>query len=703
MMPFERVFRDKDGFTTVGVALALLITLSLVFSSAQVYRINSASAETQAVADAAALAAMNEVAEFVIVVRFCDAVLLTMSLTSLVVLGLSVAAMCTPVTFELSGTLLQMSGKVAEARDSFALKAEEMLNKLQRALPVLAAANAMSTAQANGSGEGRYVALAVLVPWEGQPLVVGSGEALSQAVGEVSQNSENLKEHAQQAEVAAEKANQAKTIAFEHDCGFNPGYCMYERASSLAGLGGASNPYYASVDAWSFSVALSRARAYYAARSANEVAGGLSVEERARSALRSRLYDYARDVLSGAYVKETEGSFQARFPLLPKNTAEMRETELYTEEAYPVSSSDDGLVMHAWSGCPGVQGSFSLGSISQMETGDYETCDLCGFTASSMGKVAAASSSIESGFEYHYRAVAEAASEYQKARADLDPLSQNVEETATGLFGEIENAFKQVSGDRLLPEPPGSQGVVALVVNPGPVPMGFLSGFVESQASISVRAALSAATMVEEPAGEGGDVIASALDGLGAESSSLVNAASIALSCWSCLLQAYSDGYRSLQKAVSVAADAVSFESSSGLGVWAVSALDEMVVSSGLQPADLNACKPVLVNSHHVASGSMDSFCATLMGVKQQSAAYAGGSLAQLAASVGNAAIDAVFGQGDAIQIATIQIVGPGGPVVPIEITLPPAVRGATSDLVDRAAAAFGDAVARFTGVRVWE
>ena len=55
------LFRDEEGSTTVGVALALLISLSLIFTSAQVYRVNSAAADVQDVADAVALAAENEV------------------------------------------------------------------------------------------------------------------------------------------------------------------------------------------------------------------------------------------------------------------------------------------------------------------------------------------------------------------------------------------------------------------------------------------------------------------------------------------------------------------------------------------------------------------------------------------------------------------------------------------------------------------
>ena len=37
------LFRDEEGFTSVGVVLALLLKLSLVFSAGQVYRLNAVS------------------------------------------------------------------------------------------------------------------------------------------------------------------------------------------------------------------------------------------------------------------------------------------------------------------------------------------------------------------------------------------------------------------------------------------------------------------------------------------------------------------------------------------------------------------------------------------------------------------------------------------------------------------------------------
>ena len=87
---------DEDGMTTVGMVVSLLLALSMIFSSAQVYRIQSVSSRVQSVADAGALAAGNVVAEFMVAVRVCDSVALSLSLTSLTSTGLGVVACCVP-------------------------------------------------------------------------------------------------------------------------------------------------------------------------------------------------------------------------------------------------------------------------------------------------------------------------------------------------------------------------------------------------------------------------------------------------------------------------------------------------------------------------------------------------------------------------------------------------------------------------------
>lgn len=210
---------------------------------------------------------------------------------------------------------------------------------------------------------------------------------------------------------------------------------MYERAGRLAGLSGADNPLFASVDSWSFSVPLERARVYYRERLLSERPASDSAEEQARSALRKRFYAYAISELREAFVHETADSFSASFPRFPRNTEQMRATRLYTEPVYPVTVDGELPVMHAWDGCPEAGLVDYYGSAEEWESGSFETCPACKFTASALGSVASASTSIDNGFEYHYDAVAQAAADYQKARADAEPLSRAAKGKAEGPFG----------------------------------------------------------------------------------------------------------------------------------------------------------------------------------------------------------------------------------------------------------------------------
>ncbi len=702
-------FRDEEGLTTAGMVLALLVTLSLVFSAGQVQRIGAASSKVQNVADAAALAAENAVAEFMIVVRVADAAVLSLSLTSLAATGLGVAALCTPATAAASETLLSAGRDIARARNSFAEKAAAGLNKLQRALPFLAAANAASVASANGDGSAGYLALAVLAPAEGEEIKVGSNAAAAALEDEVDGSAEAVRQAAEEAEEAAERANEAKRRAFEHDCGAAPTYCMYERARTLAGMEGSDNPLFRSVDAWSFSVALKRAQAYYPRRLAVERPEGGSVEEQARSRLRTRFYGFAVEEMGRGYVRESAESFDALFPRLPRNTDEMRGTRLYTEEAYPVSVDEEGReVMHAWEGCPEAAGAARLGSIAQMEAGSGPTCPACGFTAASMGKVAAASTSIENGFEYHYGKVAEAAEEYRKARDELDPLAAEVRERAGGLFDRVGEAFGEAAGMRIDARPPGALGVVALVASTGATDgaRGWESPFVRSAGTLGTRAAVSAATLVADPSGEGGSVVSSLLDGLADQGGAAVGALGIVLDCWSGLLEAYAEGQDALAGAVSSALDGLPLAGASGLGAWASDALEGAVAAAGLEPADLDALKPALVNSAHVAEADDGAFSAQLLALKGQAVAHPLASNDVFASIVGLVeggaveAIDAVDGR---IVIAEVRLLGDGGPAIPIELALPPAAKEAAVDLVGRLADGLRSVYAQVTGVRVWE
>lgn len=250
-IPAKLTFRDEDGFTTLTVVVALLVTLSLIFSTAQVYKVSSASADIQSVSDSSCQAAENQVAEFMILVRVADSVILSLSLAGIVVTGLGVVCMCTPVTAAASDLLLEAADKMFKARDSFAEKSAGALNQIQKALPFISAVKAYQIASSNNGGtfDANYMAISILMPGEGMEIKPGNIDNLKEELEDVEAHSDEIKEAAAEAEELAKQANEAKQRAFMADCGNNPNYCMYERAKNKAYMDGPDNPLYNSVDA----------------------------------------------------------------------------------------------------------------------------------------------------------------------------------------------------------------------------------------------------------------------------------------------------------------------------------------------------------------------------------------------------------------------------------------------------------------------
>ena len=699
-------FRDECGFTTFGSVLALLIALSLLFTAAQVQRISSASAEVQDVADAAALAAQNEVAEFMTVVRVCDALVLTMSLTGIVATGLGVAALCTPATAFAAEPLLSAGKSIIKARDAFSEKASAGLDRLQALVPFFSAANAAAVAQANGSARGRsYLALALPCPSSGEPIGIGPLEGAGELADDAQSQAADIQEAAAHAEELAEDAQEIKEKAFLRDCGDAPGYCMQERAATLAGLDGRDNPLYRSVDSWSFSVALDRAKAYYAARLAQEAPEGPSVEEQAQSQLRKRFYEFANEELASAYVREQEGSFEASFPRFPRSTDEMRSTRLYTDASYPLSRGADGPMLHAWRGCPNAAGASEAGSLSQMEREGFATCPLCSLTAASLGKVAAASTSIENGFEYHYSAVAAAAAEYQDAIQKLEPAAEEVKGKAGGLLERCAELLGAAGESRIEASPPGAMGSIVLVASASDVPAAgaFPNAFSGSSGTLGLRAAVSAASLLGDGADEQGDALSTLLDGFGDQVAA--GPAGIVLDCWSGLLRAYADGQGAVDDALEGAVSALPLASASGLGTWAAGAFEDAVSALGLQPASLDALKPVLVNSAHVAAKDDGAFSARLLSLKREAVENPSMSADALSGIVGSAEqvlADGIDSASREIEIASIELFE-GGPSVTLRIGIPPAVTEGAGGLVRDAADAARGLIGSMTGVRPWE
>lgn len=689
----ERAFFKEDGgFSTVGMVLAMLITLSLIFSSAQIYKLQSASANVQNVADAAALAAENQVASFYIVAQVCDAIVLSMSLMGICSAGLGIACLCTPFTAEFSTLFIDAAEKVFNARNSFAREASEGLSKLQKALPFIAAAQAFSIALSNSGTEGTYFGCAVLFPVEGEETKIDELENADGLMRDIEKEEDVIRESAQRAEDAAREANEHKMVAFEADCGNDPGYCMYQRAATLAGMSGSSNPIYRSVDAWSFSVALKRAQSYYPARLAIEVPQDNSVSEQANSAIRANFYKYASDEMKKGFVRENieTGEFEAYFPRLPRNTSQMRETALYVDPVYPLClSSDETRMLHAWSGCPGAQSQepIGFGSISLMESEGFDICSDCGLSAVSVGKVAAASSSIENGFEYHYLIVANEAEAYQSALERLKPEKDTVKSKVEGLFGELRQLAEKAISMRIQVSPPGHYGAVSIVMcADGISSESFLpSSFVSSGGTLGARAAISAATLAEDDSQETKNAITSLLDGF-SNASGVPGGFSRLLDLWSAVLRAYSDGYEAIVAGVRESLGKLPLVGQSGLGSWVSEKLVSIIEDLGLQPAELSAYKPVLVNSGYILRADGKSVSQGFLKVKTtfSSVPVSGSFLSAAISALGSISSDLAIEGENKLLIASVDFFGIDGVSFPFSIALPPAVSGTTSSAIDQ-------------------
>lgn len=699
------IFHDEQGFSSVGMAVALLLTLALLFTAGKVYCTTSASAEIQEVADAAALAAENVVAEYMIAVRLCDAMALTLTLTGVTVTGLGVAALLVPAAAPSATQLLDAGKRLFEARDSFAEKATAGLAKLQKALPFLAAANAASVGQANSGGTAgaNYLALGVLVPATGKSFDAEALPEASSLQDAIDEEADELQDEAARAEEAAQQANEIKRRAFMRDCGDNPSPCSYERAAHLAGLSGDENPLYQSVDTWSFNVAFQRARDYYEARLRNEAPLNNSVEEQANSALRTVFYEYMSEEVSQCYMAD-DGSCVSRWGY--RNTAELRQTRLYTAALFPVSAGEGLPLLHAWSGCPAASGATRNGSLSEMEAGGWETCETCAFTAASLGKVPSASSLATSGFEYHYREIAQLALEYSEAYRAAQESAERVKECAANIFDAISEVLEALKAQRISAEPPGRAGAIAVVVNTTSTDTSgwFNSAFASDSGALGTRAAVSASTLLAESSDEGRTVISSFLDGF-AEQGVAVGALRGVLDCWSGMLRAYADGQSAVTNAVRQAGEAIPLESASGLGTWAADAFGSLMEGLGLQPAKLDALKPVVLNTAYVARADDGSFGARFLETKERAMSLSGPTaspFASLVTNVEEGALDELNRAGEGIQVAVIELPFGLGEQ-PLVIALPPAARDAAGGFISSIANGVRGAAASITGVRPWE
>lgn len=592
---------DEGGYTSVAVAVSLLVCFVLVFACAAGTWTRGRSADVQPVADAAALAGSNVVGSYATVATLLDACVLSMGIAGMVTMGVGLVASAVPGLSGAGAATTKAASGVLDARQRFATTAARGLRAIEGTLPLAIVARSAAVVDANDEGGLDYTGCAVPFPQVSET----DFSALDKEVdgGEMEGHAEDLREASDRAKAAQDAADAAEYEGWLADCGNEPRN-MQERAGRLAGLGGGANPDYPSPEGWDFGVALSRARSYYAQRLRIEGPEGGGIEALTDSAVRSAFFEFALGEVSRAtFVEHGDKSVDADLPELPRNTGQMRQTSLYTDARWPCTAEEAGRTLHSVASCPGAQGASSgSASLAQLEAGAVAVCDVCDMEASDMGKVAAASTSIDNGFEHYWQRVVEASRDFERARDELAQAERDMREASERSSSAFEQALSQLAAPRPRLRPAGAWGCVSVVARgagtsvPTELTRAFLSG-----SELPAAAAVSASTLAPDESTRDGDVLtgffAAVVEGAPDGVAGLV--ASFA-GLWSSVLEGYAQAYDGVGSVVADALDVVEGVGAGSIASWLKGRLSDLVAAAGLEPVDLRQRKPVLVNSQSV-------------------------------------------------------------------------------------------------------
>ena len=601
------LFIEDGAYTTLSSAVVILVVLTLLFSSAAAIWSMSRAGDTQAAADSGALAGANVVASYHTAATVVDASILSLGLAGFATIGTGLVAILIPGAELAAGDMVDTGIEIIKTRNKFAKSASKGLQKIEMALPYLVAARATQAVSAQDTEGATYTATALAVPRTSESdFVALEGSEISTDV--IKDTSKDLERAADELQKASEETAKAKERAWLADCGgSDPASvgscsCMWERARSLAKLSDIENPHYASSVTWEPQVALDRAKAYYRLRLANEAPQGSSVETKAESAARKAFYTYASAEVNRAYITEDGDRTTSYIPLLPRNTDEVRATELYTDAAWPTSTNDGKTYLHYGTSCPNYKKGTPGGLASVAAYDGQDKCNRCHFGVSSLGAVAAPSTSIENGFEYHFDEFKGALEDYVECRNKELELMRQTEDEADRAGNAFDEAIKALSGERPRIAPPGRNGVVAFAVSGAISSPAELSSSFNAAVRLGERGAISAAVLAPDDATAQNNVLSRFFSTLEERSGGVAGVLDGVMDVWGRLLVGYGDIQGSADELMGEMIDGLG-GGSGALGSIA-SRLGDTVSASvaalGLEPCDLRLRKPVLTDTANV-------------------------------------------------------------------------------------------------------
>ena len=481
------------------------------------------------------------------------------------------------------------------------------MQKIETALPYLIAARATQAVSAQDTDSVTYTGTALAVPRTSESdFVALEGSEIS--TDAIKDTSKDLERAADELQKALEETAKAKERAWLADCGgsvpasVGSCSCMWERTRSLAKLSGEQNPHYASSISWEPQVALDRAKTYYRQRLADEKPQGSSVETKAESAARKAFYTYASTEVNRAYVTEDGDEVASYIPLLPRNTDEVRATELYTDTVWPTSAIDGKTYLHYGTSCPNYKKGAPCGLASVAAYDGQDKCNRCHFGVSSLGAVAAPSTSIENGFEYHFDRFKEALEDYVECRNKELELERQTEDEADRAGNAFDQAIKALSGERPRIAPPGRNGVVAFAVSGDITSPDQLNSSFNTAVRLGDRGAISAAVLAPDDATAQNNVLSRFFSTLKERSGGVAGVLDGVMDVWGRLLVGYGD----IQGSADELMDEMIKDLGGGSGAlgsiasWLGDTVSASVAALGLEPCDLRLRKPVLTDSANV-------------------------------------------------------------------------------------------------------
>lgn len=601
------LFIEDGAYTTLSSAVVILVVLTLLFSSAAAIWSMSRAGDTQAAADSGALAGANVVASYHTAATVVDASILSLGLAGFATIGTGLAAILIPGAELAAGDMVDMGIEIIKTRNKFAKSASKGLQKIETALPYLVAARATQAVSAQDTEGATYTGTALAVPRTSESdFVALEGSEISTDV--IKDTSKDLERAADELQKASEETAKAKERAWLADCGgSDPASvgscsCMWERARSLAKLSDIENPHYASSVTWEPQVALDRAKAYYRLRLVNEAPQGSSVETKAESAARKAFYTYASAEVNRAYITEDGDRTTSYIPLLPRNTDEVRATELYTDAAWPTSTNDGKTYLHYGTSCPNYKKGTPGGLASVAAYDGQDKCNRCHFGVSSLGAVAAPSTSIENGFEYHFDEFKGALEDYVECRNKELELMRQTEDEADRAGNAFDEAIKALSGERPRIAPPGRNGVVAFAVSGAISSPDELSSSFNAAVRLGERGAISAAVLAPDDATAQNNVLSRFFSTLEERSGGVAGVLDGVMDVWGRLLVGYGDIQGSADELMGEMIDGLGGGSGAlgSIASWLGDTVSASVAALGLEPCDLRLRKPVLTDTANV-------------------------------------------------------------------------------------------------------